>query len=116
MNASKAKGSRRERQARKLLEAAGYATTRAAGSLGAFDLVGVRRESADGAYIPVVRLVQVKSNRWPRTPESELLTAEAAQFNPTFVSVEIWRFDDGNTEPKIRRLSDDAGNVREAEH
>jgi Holliday junction resolvase len=40
MNA-KAKGSRNERRSIRLLEAAGYACTRAAASLGAWDIIGV---------------------------------------------------------------------------
>ncbi len=56
MNA-KRRGTRNEHRSRRLLEAAGYAVTRAAGSLGAWDLVGI-------GPIDVV-LLQVKSNRAP---------------------------------------------------
>jgi hypothetical protein len=47
----------------RLLEAAGYACTRSAASLGAFDIVGIG--SAD------VVLVQVKTRDWPGTAEVE---------------------------------------------
>ncbi len=56
MNA-KAKGSRNERRSRALLEAAGYRVTRAAGSLGEWDLIGVGTTD----FV----LCQVKSRDWP---------------------------------------------------
>jgi hypothetical protein len=43
MKNAKCKGTRNEHRSRLLLEAAGYAVTRAAASLGARDLVGVAR-------------------------------------------------------------------------
>lgn len=64
MNA-KAKGNRKERQSRDLLEALGYRVTRAAASPGAFDLVGI--SSTD------VVLMQVKSRDWPGQAEMEAL-------------------------------------------
>jgi hypothetical protein len=48
-----------------ILEAAGYATTRAAASLGIFDIIGIGPTD--------VVLVQVKSNEWPRSEEMESL-------------------------------------------
>ncbi len=65
MNA-KAKGTRNEHRSMALLEAAGYSVTRAAASLGAWDIIGIG--SAD------VVLVQVKSNEWPRSEEMETLS------------------------------------------
>jgi hypothetical protein len=65
MNA-KAKGTRNEHRSRLLLEAAGYAVTRAAASLGAWDLIGVG--STD------VVLVQVKTRDWPGAVEMETLS------------------------------------------
>jgi Holliday junction resolvase len=62
MNA-KAKGSRAEHRSMKLLEAAGYSVTRAAASLGVFDIIGV------GATDIV--LVQVKTRDWPGAAEME---------------------------------------------
>jgi hypothetical protein len=62
---SKAKGTRREHASRRLLEAEGYAVVRAAGSKGAWDLIGV--SSRD------VVLVQVKSRDWPGAMEMDAL-------------------------------------------
>ncbi len=56
MNGSKRKGTRAEHRSRRLLEAAGFSVTRAAGSLGEFDLVGVN----GSCFV----LVQVKCNLW----------------------------------------------------
>ena len=64
MNA-KRKGNRKEHRSMALLEAAGYACTRAAASLGVFDIVGVGPTD--------VVLVQTKSNEWPRSVEMEAI-------------------------------------------
>lgn len=64
MNA-KAKGTRNEHRSMTLLEATGYRCTRAAASLGAWDIIGIG--STD------VVLVQVKTNQWPGTAEMETL-------------------------------------------
>ena len=61
----KAKGNRNEHKSMRLLEAAGYACTRAAASLGVWDIVGVG--SAD------IILLQVKSNAWPGSIEMEAI-------------------------------------------
>ncbi len=66
MNA-KRKGTRNEHRSRLLLEAAGYAVTRAAASLGVWDLIGVG--STDFV------LVQVKTRDWPGSVEMETLQA-----------------------------------------
>ena len=60
-----AKGSRRARQARKILETAGYFVVKAGGSLGVFGLVAL------GPY--GARKVEVKSNEKPRAAERERL-------------------------------------------
>ena len=62
MNA-KAKGTRNEHRSMRLLEAAGYACTRAAASLGIFDIVGIG--STD------ICLVQVKTRDWASREEME---------------------------------------------
>ncbi len=62
---TKAKGTRNEHRSMTLLKAAGYQCTRAAASLGAWDMIGIR--STD------VVLVQVKTNQWPGTAEMETL-------------------------------------------
>jgi hypothetical protein len=64
MNA-KRKGTRNEHRSMKLLEASGYNCTRAAASLGAWDIIGVSATD--------VVLVQVKSNRAPSPAEREAL-------------------------------------------
>ncbi len=64
MNA-KRKGTVREHRSIALLEAAGYRCTRAAASLGAWDIIGIG--STD------VVLVQVKSRDWPGRAEMETL-------------------------------------------
>lgn len=64
MNA-KRKGTAREHRSIVLLEAAGYRCTRAAASLGAWDIIGIG--STD------VVLCQVKSRDWPGTAEMETL-------------------------------------------
>ena len=62
MNA-KSKGTRNERRSMALLEAAGYQCTRAAASLGVFDIVGIG--STDFVA------VQVKTRDWPGQVEME---------------------------------------------
>ena len=62
---AKAKGSRNELRTKRLLESAGYNCTKAGGSLGAWDVLGVG--STDFV------LVQVKSNDWPGSVEMETL-------------------------------------------
>jgi Holliday junction resolvase len=61
----KGKGTRNEHRTMRVLEAAGYACTRAAASLGAWDVIGVGSQD--------VVLVQVKTRDWPGTVEMETL-------------------------------------------
>jgi len=81
--ARKRKGSRRELQAKALLEKQGYLVTKAAGSLGAFDLIAVGEVD--------VRLVQAKANRMPSRMEMETLRKLAKRLP---WSVEIWVYKD----------------------
>jgi Archaeal holliday junction resolvase (hjc) len=81
MNA-KRKGTRNEHRSRSLLEAAGYAVTRAAGSLGAWDLIGVSATD----FV----LVQCKSNRGPSPVEREALGLFRCPSNCKR-AVHIWR-------------------------
>ena len=60
---AKRKGNRNEHRSIALLEAARYACTRAAASLGIFDIVGIGPRD--------IVLVQVKSNDWPGSVEME---------------------------------------------
>lgn len=89
----KAKGSRRERQARKILETAGYHVVKAGGSLGVFDLAALGPQGA--------RLVQVKSNEKPRPAERERLKLFPRL---PYTSKEVWVFYDRQREPVIEVL------------
>lgn len=92
MNA-KAKGSRNERRSRAILEAAGYAVTRAAASLGCWDLVAIG--SSD------VVLCQVKTRDWPCAAELETLRSFAAPPNCRKL---LHRWRDGQRLPDVREL------------
>jgi hypothetical protein len=81
MNA-KAKGTRNEHRSIALLEAAGYYCTRAAASLGAWDIIGIG--STD------VVLVQVKTRDWPGCAEMETLKLFPAPANARKL-VHRWR-------------------------
>ena len=70
---AKRKGARNERRSIRLLEASGYCVTRAAESLGTFNLVGI--SAAD------IVLVQCKSNAWPCTEEVEQIAMFKAPSN-----------------------------------
>ena len=67
IHGSKRKGTRNEHRSMRLLEASGYSVTRAAASLGVWDLVGI---SATGFCV-----VQVKSNRPSSPAERETLAS-----------------------------------------
>lgn len=62
----KAKGTRNEHRSMRLLEAAGYRCTRAAASLGVFDIIGISPTD--------VVLVQVKTRDWPGSAEMETIS------------------------------------------
>jgi Holliday junction resolvase len=88
-----AKGRRNEWRSRKLLEAAGYSVTRAAGSLGSWDLIGVSASD----FI----LVQVKSNRSPSPAEREALRDFTAPTNCKRL-IHVWR--DRERLPRVTEL------------
>lgn len=91
----KAKGSRRERQARNILEKDGYLVTKAGASLGAFDIIAIKPGD--------VRLVQVKSNRPPPRAERRTLLELAAQLcTQAVIRVEHWVFKDGLSAPLVK--------------
>jgi len=92
---AKRKGSRAEHRAIVILERAGYRCTRAAGSLGTFDVVAV------GAVD--LKLVQVKcGSRCQVTPlEREQIVLFAA---PANCSKEVWKFFTRRRDPVITRL------------
>jgi Holliday junction resolvase len=93
MNA-KAKGSRNERRSRVILESAGYVVTRAAASLGCWDLVGIG--STD------IVLVQCKTRDWPSAVELEALQLFPAPPNARKL-VHRWR--DRERRPDVRELA-----------
>ena len=76
-----------------LLASAGYSCTRAAGSLGLFDVVGIG--STD------VVLVQVKTRDWPGSVEMEQLKLFACPLNCRKL-VHRWR--DRRRMPDVREL------------
>ena len=90
------RGVRAEHRARDLLKQQGYHTViRAAGSKGAFDLVGLGSKE--------IALVQVKRRRGiSKAERAELL--ELKKQLPEFVTVEIWRFFDRARLPEIEIL------------
>lgn len=88
------KGRRVEHRARKLLEDAGHAVIRSAGSKGPVDLVAFDALS--------VRLISVKSgSRYASAVERQALHRLP---RPDNASVEIWRFPDRSRHPLIERL------------
>ena len=90
---TKRKGNRNEHRTMALLEAAGYVCTRAAASLGLFDVVGIG--STD------IVLVQVKTRDWPGSVEMEQLKAFACPPNCRRL-VHRWR--DRVRMPDVREL------------
>lgn len=92
MNA-KAKGSRAEHRTMALLEAMGYQCTRAAASLGAWDVIGIG--STD------LVLVQVKTRDWPGAEEMESLRLFRAPGNARKL---IHRYRDRVRVPDVKEL------------
>ncbi len=90
---TKAKGNRNEHKTIKLLEDAGYACTRAAASIGVFDVIGIG--STD------IVLCQVKSNEWPRSAEMEAIRLFPAPPNARKL-VHRWR--DRQATPDVREV------------
>jgi Holliday junction resolvase len=90
----KAKGSRAERRAVKVLESLGYVCTKAGGSLGLFDIVAVGAED--------VRLIQVKSGtaRLSRAERAAIVALTV----PGNVTREYWRFPTHRRRPLVELL------------
>ena len=91
---SKRKGSRNEHKAMRILEVAGYHVTRAAGSLGMFDVVAINAQG--------VRLIQVKTKR-----DASPLEREAIQLFdglPANATKEIWIFRDYVRAPVVKAI------------
>jgi len=92
---TKRKGSRAEHRAITILESAGYACTRAAASLGVFDIVAIGARD--------IRLVQVKAGA--RCQISDVEREQIRGFvAPRNASREIWKFFDRVRTPIIERL------------
>jgi len=89
----KRKGARNERRSIALLEAAGYRCTRAAASLGAWDIIGI-------GTVDIV-LVQVKTRDWPGAAEWEALKLFPAPPNCRKL-VHRWR--DGQRMPDVKEI------------
>ena len=92
MNA-KRKGTRNEHRSIRLLEAAGYRCTRAAASLGVWDIVGIGTTD--------VVMVQVKTNAWPGSAEMDALRTFACPPNCRRL-VHRWR--DHQRRPDVREI------------
>lgn len=88
------KGRRAEHRAQRILEAAGYLTTRAAGSKGAADIIAWDSQR--------IRFVSIKSG----TKYASAIEREALQQlpKPANATCEIWRFPDRCREPLIEVL------------
>jgi Holliday junction resolvase len=92
---TKRKGGRAEHRAMRILEASGYACTRAAASLGVFDVIAIG--AAD------IRLVQVKCG--DRCQVTALEREAMAHFvAPANATKEVWRFFDRRRDPVIERV------------
>ena len=94
---TKAKGTRNEHRSKALLEADGYTCTRAAASLGVFDLIGI------GATDFV--LVQVKTRDWPGPLEMSSMKGFRVPPN-TRKLIHRWR--DRQPQPDIREVATNA--------
>jgi len=93
MNA-KAKGSRAEYKSIAILEAAGYRCTRAAASLGVFDVIAISATD--------MVLCKVNSNDWPGSVEMEAIKLFPAPQNARKI-VHRWR--DRARIPDVREVS-----------
>ena len=89
----KAKGTRLEHRTMKFLEAQGYGCTRAAASLGEFDVIAIGPND--------VKLVQVKANRRPGSVEMEQMKAFRC---PQNCSKEVWVWKDRARLPIVEIL------------
>ncbi len=91
---TKAKGNRNEHRSMAMLEAAGYSCTRAAASLGVFDIVGISATD--------IVLVQVKTRDWPGPLETEALKGFSIPPNARKL---IHRWRDRQQQPDVREVA-----------
>lgn len=102
------KGRELEHRARKRLEAQGYYVVRAAASLGLWDLVAIARRNKGAAWTTLqewgpMRVVQVRSNRRPRSHEMRKLRHWHLRA-PYLVRCEVWVWRDRKPAPEIEVL------------
>lgn len=90
---AKRKGTRNEHRSARILEAAGYRITRAAASLGEWDLVGISATD----FV----LVQVKTRDWPGSVEMETLRLFPCPINARKI---LHRWRDGERFPDVREF------------
>lgn len=89
---TKAKGSRRERQAKKELEAQGYMVIKAGGSLGLFDLIAIPPLDTGLEHI---KLIQVKGSKDGYVvPGEKKKIKKLRLWDFYFVDKEIWSYTD----------------------
>jgi len=88
---TKRKGTRNEHRSKRLFEKEGFRVTRAAASLGEWDLVCISSK--------LVVLCQVKTNRWPSGAEMEQMIAFPAP-RKCLKLVHAWH--DGERTPRVR--------------
>lgn len=94
----KAKGSRRERQITSVLSNRGYSYTRAAASLGAWDIIAMNDR--------LIILIQAKSNCWPGKKEMQKLKDFKIPDSENILKL-VWRIDDqkgGKGKKRIHKL------------
>lgn len=92
MNA-KRKGTRNEHKSMKFLSSQGYSCTRAAASLGVFDVIAISQKE--------IVLVQVKTNRWANQKEVKAMRDFPAPKNAKKL-IHCWR--DGSKSPDVREI------------
>lgn len=90
----KRKGTRNEHRSIRLLECAGYLCTRAAASLGAWDIIGIGPTD--------IVLVQVKTRDWPGSVEMETLRGFPA---PPNCKKLLHRWRDRQRVPDVKELA-----------
>jgi len=88
---TKAKGSRLERRCIKYLESQGYLCTRAAGSIGVWDIIAISAKQ--------VLLIQVKANRKPGKAERQRMADFAIPLEN--VVKQLWVYVDGKPRDPI---------------
>lgn len=91
---TKRKGARAEHRSIRLLEAMGYRCTRAAASLGVWDIVGIGSSE--------VVLVQVKCRDWPGMAALDRMRRFPA---PANVRKLVYRYRDGVGRPDVREVT-----------